>query len=57
MLRLVASRDGQDGSVTVDQDIRLYVGALEAGEALTPRLGDDRYAWVQIVRGAVLAFQ
>jgi len=53
-LRLVASRDGQDGSVTVHQDVRLYVGALAAGEELTHRLGDDRHAWVQVVRGAVL---
>jgi len=53
-LRLVASRDGQDGSVTVHQDVRLYVSTLDAGEALTHRLGDDRHAWVQVVRGAVV---
>jgi quercetin 2,3-dioxygenase len=53
-LRLVASRDGQDGSVTVHQDVRLYVGTLEAGEEISHRLGDDRHAWVQVVRGAVL---
>ena len=53
-LRLVASRDGQDGSVTVHQDARLYIGTLDAGEDLTHRLGDDRHAWVQMVRGAVL---
>ena len=28
-LRLVAARDGQDGSVTVHQDVRLYVGTLD----------------------------
>jgi redox-sensitive bicupin YhaK (pirin superfamily) len=53
-LRLVASRDGQDGSVTVHQDVRLYVGTLDTGAALTYRLGDDRHAWVQVVRGAVV---
>ena len=52
-LRLAASRDGQDGSVTVHQDVRLYVGALAAGEEITHRLSDDRHAWVQVVRGAV----
>jgi quercetin 2,3-dioxygenase len=52
-LRLVASRDGQDGSVTVHQDVRLYVGTLAAGEALVHHLGDDRHAWVQVIRGAV----
>src|SRR5256712_6260204 len=45
-LCLVASHDGQDDSVTVHQDVRLYVGTLAAGEALTPRLGDNRDASV-----------
>jgi redox-sensitive bicupin YhaK (pirin superfamily) len=53
-LRLVASRDGRDGSVTVHQDVRLYVGTLAVGEELTHRLGDDRHAWVQVIRGAVM---
>jgi redox-sensitive bicupin YhaK (pirin superfamily) len=39
--------------VTVHQDVRLYVGALQAGEDLAHRLGDDRHAWVQVMRGAV----
>jgi redox-sensitive bicupin YhaK (pirin superfamily) len=52
-LRFVASRDGQDGSVTVHQDVRLYVGTLAAGEELTHHLGDDRHAWMQVIRGAV----
>jgi quercetin 2,3-dioxygenase len=53
-LRLVASRDGQDGSVTVHQDVRLYAGTLEAGQEYTYRLGDDRHTWVQVIRGEVL---
>jgi len=53
MLRLVASRDGQEGSVTVHQDVRLYVGTLGAGEELVHHLGDDRHAWVQVIRGEV----
>jgi redox-sensitive bicupin YhaK (pirin superfamily) len=36
------------------QDVRLSVGTPAAGEEITPRLGDDRYAWVQVVRGAVM---
>jgi quercetin 2,3-dioxygenase len=53
-LRLVASRDGQDSSVTVHQDVRLYAGTLEAGQEYAYRLGDDRHAWVQVIRGGVL---
>ena len=52
-LRLVASRDGREGSVIVHQDVQLYVGTLAAGEELTHHLGDDRHAWVQVIRGAV----
>jgi quercetin 2,3-dioxygenase len=40
--------------VTLHQDVRLYVGTLDAGEERTSRLGDDRHAWVQVVRGAVV---
>jgi quercetin 2,3-dioxygenase len=52
-LRLVASRDGQQGSVTIHQDVQLYVGTLATGEALAHHLADDRHAWVQVIRGAV----
>ena len=52
-LRLVASHDGQKGSVTVHQDVQLYVGALAAGEDLAHHLGDDHHAWVQVIWGAV----
>ena len=41
--------------MTVHQAVRLYVGTLEAGAALTYHLGDDRHAWVQVVRGAVVS--
>jgi hypothetical protein len=53
-LLLVASRHGQDGSVTVHQDVRLYVGTLAAGEEITHRLSDDRHAWVQVIRGTIM---
>jgi quercetin 2,3-dioxygenase len=52
-LRLVASRDGREGFVTVHQDVQLYVATMAAGEECTHHLGDDRHAWVQVIRGAV----
>jgi redox-sensitive bicupin YhaK (pirin superfamily) len=42
-LRLLASPDGKDGSVTIHQDASLYVSLLRKG----------RYAWLQVARGAV----
>jgi hypothetical protein len=52
-LRLVASPDGADGSVTLHQDARLYAALLAAGESVTHGLAPGRHAWVHVARGAV----
>ena len=53
-LRLVASRDGRDGSVTIHQDVDLYASVLDPGERVTLALRAGRGAWVQVARGAVI---
>lgn len=50
--RLVASREGRDGSLTVHQDVRLYATLLGAGEQAERTLEPGRHAWVQVARGA-----
>jgi quercetin 2,3-dioxygenase len=50
-LRLVASEDGRDGSVTIQQDARLYATMLESGSSVEHTLADKRYAWIQVARG------
>lgn len=50
-LRLVASPDGQDGSVTVHTRARMYAGVFDAGEKGKLELGSDRHAWVHVARG------
>ncbi len=52
-LRLVASPHGQEGSVTIHQDARLYASILEAGKTVRHELATGRSAWVQIARGEV----
>ena len=52
-LRLVASRDGRDGSVTVHQDVSLYVALLQAGDSVKHPLHPGRRSWVQVASGAV----
>jgi redox-sensitive bicupin YhaK (pirin superfamily) len=52
-LRLVASPDGRDGSVTIHQDVALYAGLLCTGETLRHELAAGRYAWVHVARGQV----
>jgi quercetin 2,3-dioxygenase len=52
-LRLVASPDGGDGSITVHQDARLYAALLAPGEEVRQAIGDGRQAWLQVARGEV----
>jgi hypothetical protein len=52
-LRLVASADGREGSVTVHQDAAIYVARLEAGRDVTQVIAAGRHAWVQVARGTV----
>ena len=50
-LRLIGSRDGRNGSVTIHRDVDLYATLLGAGDAVTHSLAVGRGAWVQIARG------
>jgi hypothetical protein len=52
-LRLIASPDGGDGSVTIHQDARLYVSLLAPGEEVKHALATGRYAWLQVAKGSV----
>jgi redox-sensitive bicupin YhaK (pirin superfamily) len=51
-LKLVASRDGRDGSVTIHQDATLYSALLDDA-SVTHTLGDGRYGWIQVAAGGV----
>jgi len=51
-MRLIASRDGRDGSVTIHQDADVYA-ALLSGEEIVFPLRPQRHAWVQVARGTV----
>lgn len=52
-LRLLASPDGRDGSVTIHQDAELYATLVDGAEKVTHRLEDGRRAYVHVARGAV----
>lgn len=54
-LRLVASPDGAEGSITIHQDARLYAALLDGEERASLALPPGRHAFVQVVRGAVVA--
>ena len=50
-LRLIASPDGADGSVTIHQDARVYAALLDGGEAVAHTLAPGRRAYVHVARG------
>jgi redox-sensitive bicupin YhaK (pirin superfamily) len=52
-LVLLASHDGREGSLRVQQDVDLWVTLLEAGEARTFALRPGRHAWVHVARGSI----
>ena len=54
-LQLVASPDGRDGSLSIRADARVYLAELTPGASVTHRLGAGRHAWLQVVRGTVIA--
>ena len=51
-LRLIASRDGAEGSVTLHQDARVYAGLFEGAELAQLELGTGRKAYVHMARGS-----
>ncbi|HET9580153.1 MAG TPA: pirin family protein [Usitatibacter sp.] len=50
-LRLIASPDGRDGSVTIHQDACLYAGLFDGAESADFALAPGRRAYVHVVRG------
>ena len=48
-LRLVGSRDGRDGSVTIHQKVDLYASVLEGGTELTHSTDNTQKVFVQVI--------
>jgi hypothetical protein len=52
-LRLVGSRDGRDGTITIHQDVDLYAVTLHNGDEVSHSFANGRVAWLQVAHGAV----
>ena len=50
-LRLVASPDGRDGSLTIHQDAFVYAGKPKDGDSLSHTLAAKRTAYVHVAKG------
>jgi redox-sensitive bicupin YhaK (pirin superfamily) len=52
-LRLIASPDGQDGSVTIHQDAKVYAGLFDGDESARISVPAGRRVYVHVARGEV----
>lgn len=53
-LRLIASPDGGDGSITIQQDARLFGALLDADNSLRHTFAPGRKGWIQVINGELL---
>jgi redox-sensitive bicupin YhaK (pirin superfamily) len=52
-LRLIASNDGREDSVHLNQDVSLYASILDEGAEVERLLDPSRYGWIQVARGSI----
>jgi redox-sensitive bicupin YhaK (pirin superfamily) len=52
-LRVIASPEGKNGSVTIHQDASLYVSLLSPGQQVRHEFTSGRHGWMQVAKGAV----
>ena len=50
-LRLVASGDGREGSITIHRNVDMYASVIEPGVQLQHEFSAGRRGWLQLVRG------
>jgi redox-sensitive bicupin YhaK (pirin superfamily) len=53
-LRLIGSRDGRDGSVTIHQNLDLYATRLDEGDDAGHALAPGRKGWIHVAQGSAL---
>ena len=50
---MIASNDGRDGSVTIDQDVVIYAGLFDGAERAVHDVEPGRRVYVHVARGQV----
>ena len=53
-LKLVGSPDGRDNSVTIHQDVNLYLASLTQSDRLTYQIQNNRAVWLQVTKGKIM---
>jgi len=52
-LKLIASRGGDDGSVHINQDVRVFASLLGNGDEVSHELEGGRHGWLQLITGSL----
>ena len=52
-LKLVVSKDGRDGSLSINQNVNIYASILAAGSNIDYALPEDRHVWLQVAKGNI----
>jgi redox-sensitive bicupin YhaK (pirin superfamily) len=52
-LRIVASPDGAEGSLTIHQDVRVFLSSLNTGKSVDHKMLPGRHAWLQVLHGSI----
>jgi redox-sensitive bicupin YhaK (pirin superfamily) len=52
-LILVGSSDGRDNSVTIHQDVNLYVASLKNSDTINYQIDKNRAVWIQVAKGSI----
>jgi redox-sensitive bicupin YhaK (pirin superfamily) len=53
-LRLIVSPTGEDGSLSMHQDAKLFSTILEEGKEVGYEFKEKRHGWIQVARGSVV---
>ncbi len=49
--QLVASEHGDEGSIIIHQDAKMFIAAVENGVTLSVSIAPERFGWIQIAKG------
>ena len=52
-LKLIGSKTGRNGSVTIHQDIDLFASILEPKQAVEHEIRQGSGVWIQVIRGSI----
>ena len=52
-LLLIGSNDGRDGSITIHQDVNLYLANLKKDQEINHDIQQGRLVWIQMINGSV----